>query len=172
MSYTPDAGYVLIGKLGKTFQLEGGLRFYGLSEAEIAAIYELDTVFIPGLDKLNIKQVRSVGSSVVLYLAGINHLAAAKALVNKEVYARAKDLPELNPGNYYLDTLLKLPVIGEAGNLGTVTDVIKAGSQDLLVVSGEQEYLLPLQADYIRIEAAAIYVENAPEDLFELHKPA
>ena len=51
---------------------------------------------------------------------------------------------------------------------GEVVDVISAGFQDLLAILHEgEEYLVPLQADYVRIDEEGISIENAPEGLLE-----
>ncbi|MEM6431271.1 MAG: PRC-barrel domain-containing protein, partial [Deinococcota bacterium] len=54
--------------------------------------------------------------------------------------------------------------------LGEVVDVLAAGGQDLLVIATAEgdEHMLPLQADYVEVNADGVYVTNPPEGLLEL----
>ena len=167
MSLEPPEDSLLLGRLGKTFQLAGGLRFYGLGQAEVEAVFKLEHVFIPALGERRLTQVRRVGDQTVIYLSGITKIEQAKPLVNEEVYADLEDLPEPEAG-FYLELLLDLPVQVDGEPFGEVTDVISAGFQDLLVIlSGDDEYLVPLQADYVEITDEGIFVVDAPEGLLE-----
>lgn len=167
MATEPSEDAVLLGRLGKTFQLAGGLRFYGLGQAEADAVFELKRVFVTSLGERRLTQVRRVGGQTVLYLSSVTKVEQAKALVNEEVYARATDLPEPEEG-FYLELLLDLSVHVDGQPFGEVADVISAGFQDLLViVKDEQEFLVPLQADYVEL-GEVIAIENAPEGLLSL----
>lgn len=167
MAVEPPDGSILLGTLGKTFQLAGGLRFYGLGQAEADAIFKLERAFVTSLGERRLTQVRRVGAQTVVYLGGISKIEQAKLLVNEEVYVRAEDLPEPEEG-FYLELLLELPVHIDGKPFGEVADVISAGFQDLLVILHEgEEYLVPLQADYVRIDEEGIVIENAPEGLLE-----
>ena len=163
--------YVLLGTLGRTFQLEGGLRFYALGDAEEAAIKDLKRVFLEGVGELAITRVRPVGAQLILYFVGTTNPQTAQLLVNAEVYA-AKDALPKTP-THYLDLLLELPVTVNGEPLGEVVDVIPAGGdigQDVLVVgAGVREVLIPLQADYVSITEAGVTLTDPPEGLLELN---
>ena len=166
----PD-NYVLLGTLGRTFQLEGGLRFYALGDAEEAAIRELKRVFLEGFGERAVTRVRPVGAQLIIYFVGATNPQAAQLLVNAEVYAAKDALPE-TPA-HYLDLLLELPVTVNGEPLGEVVDVVPAGSdigQDVLVVeAGEREVLIPLQADYVSVTEAGVTLTDPPEGLLELN---
>ena len=167
MATEPPEDAILLGTLGKTFQLAGGLRFYGLGQAESDAVYKLERVFIPTLGERRLTQARRVGDQTVLYLSGVTKIEQAKPLVNEEVYARAEDLPEPEEG-FYVEQLLELPVQVDGEPFGEVVDVISAGFQDLLaILHNNDEYLVPLQADYVQIGEEGVEIENAPEGLLE-----
>lgn len=163
--------YVLLGTLGRTFQLSGGLRFYALGDAEAAAIRELGRVFIEGFGDRTLARVRPVGAQLVVYFVGVGDPQQAQALVNADVYAAKDALPETPL--HYLDLLLELPVVVDGEPFGEVVEVIPAGNdigQDILIVeAGEREVLIPLQADYVSITEAGITLTNPPEGLLELN---
>lgn len=167
-NHTPE-NFVLIGTLGKTFQLEGGLRFYALGDTEAAAIVELDEVFVSERGLSRIARVREVGQHTILYLAGVTQLEAAKALVNREVYAPLDALPEPEAGAFYLEQLIGLAVYLEDEPLGKVKELVEAGTQDLLLVdTASGEIFIPLQADYVSLEVDKISLRDVPEGLLEL----
>ena len=167
MAVAPPEDHILLGTLGKTFQLAGGLRFYGLGQAEADAMFKLERVFVTSLGERRLTQVRRVGAQTVVYLGGVTTIEQAKPLVNEEVYVRAEDLPEPEEG-FYLELLLELPVYVDGEPFGEVVDVISAGFQDLLVIlQKDEEYLVPLQADYVKVSEEGISIENAPEGLLE-----
>ena len=161
----------MLGTLGRTFQLEGGLRFYALGDAEAAAIRELKRVFVEGFGERTVTRVRPVGSQLVVYLGGSSDPQSAQPLVNAEVYASRDALPETP--THYLDLLLDLPVVVDGQPLGEVAEVIPAGNevgQDVLVVeTGEREVLIPLQADYVTLSETGVTITDPPEGLLDLN---
>jgi 16S rRNA processing protein RimM len=166
---TPPDDHVFLGRLGKTFGLEGGIRFRAAGEAEEAALKELESVFIAGLGEKRLKELRAVSGQPVVYLAGVLGVESAKALVNLEVFAPRESLPEPEEGEFYLDDLIGLPVTVDGAPFGEVKDVLDAGMQDVLVVEhDEREFLVPLQADYVDLEEDAVSIVAPPEGLWDL----
>ena len=162
---------ILLGTLGRTFQLEGGLRFYALGDAEAAAIRELKRVFVEGFGERAVTRVRPVGSQQVVYLVGSSDPQSAQPLVNADVYAAKDALPETP--THYLDLLIDLSVVVDGELLGEVVEVVPAGSdigQDVLIVdTGEREVLIPLQADYVTLSETGITLTDPPEGLLDLN---
>jgi len=164
----PPTDFVRLGKLGKTFQLEGGLRVYPEGDAEATALLSVAQVFIGGMGLSEVRQVREVGSRIVLYLTRALSVEAAKALVNREVYAHPDSLPEPEEGEIYVSDLLDQPVFVAGSVYGEIVDVVAAGMQDLLVISRHgEEIMVPLQAPYVEVTDDGVYLENAPEGLLE-----
>ena len=169
MMHAPPDDYILIGKLGKTFQLEGGLRFYALGAREAEAIEALERIFVTGLGERPLTKVRQLGKQQVVYLAGVSSVHAAKTLVNREVYAPKDALPALSEGEYYLDALIGLPVVLAGEVIGEVVAVSEAAGHGLITVErGGEELLLPLEADYVRLGEEGVVLEDPPEGLLEL----
>ena len=70
---------------------------------------------------------------------------AAEKLVGAEIQVSRDELPVPQQGQHYWTDLIGLQVCSEQGDtLGTVTEVISNGAQDVLVVQdGEQERMIP-----------------------------
>jgi 16S rRNA processing protein RimM len=75
---------------------------------------------------------------------------------NQVLVVRTADLPPLPEGDYYHHQLIGLQVVDEAGKfLGTVTEILETGANDVLVVRPEigSEILLPM-IDQVVLEIA------------------
>lgn len=166
--------YVLLGSLGRTFQLAGALRFYPLGDAEATALARLKRVFVEQVGDVAVVRVREVGKQQVIYLLGFDTIDRARPLVNRDVYAPADALPESE--THYLDLLYDLPVFLDSEPLGKVTGVLSADSalgQDVLIVARAPygtEVLIPLQAPFVEVGEKAITLTNPPEGLLELNE--
>lgn len=92
----------------------------------------------------------------MLYLAGVSSREGAEELRGLQVYATDAELPDLEEGTFYYHDLRGLEVYGAGGErLGTVSDVMDAGHQDLLVVDyGGGTSFVPLQAPYVEVPLA------------------
>lgn len=159
---------VQLGVLGKTYQLAGGLRLYPLGEAEAQALASLSEVTIEGLGPCRIRELRQHGNGFVLYLTRALSREAARALVNRAVFAPASALPEAEEDAIYADELAGLPVLLDGQPYGEVLELREAGLQDLLVIAqGGRELLVPLQAPYVVVTDDEVRLEQPPEGLLE-----
>jgi 16S rRNA processing protein RimM len=166
----PD-NYIQLGRLGKTFQLQGGLRFYGLGGAEEEALLSLKRIYVRGVGETDIREVREVGGGIVVYLTKALTVEAAKLLTNLEVYAPKDALPETEDDNLYLDEVVGLNVYLESELFGKVKEIRDAGLQDLLVINSKKgEVILPFPAPYVRVEEDGVWLEDMPEGLLDLNQ--
>jgi len=91
------------------------------------------------------------GRTVVAKLEGCEDRDAAAALRGRLVGVPRAALPGTKSGEYYWADLISLAVVNGAGQaLGSVRDVLRTGANDVLVVAGERERLIPFIADVIR----------------------
>lgn len=163
---TTRVGYFL-GPQG----VQGGVKLFVLGEAE--QLRQLRRVWVERLGWLKVSKVELLYPGVALYLAGICSRDAAQELRELNVYADDKELPALEEGRYYYHQLRGLTLLSPEGEpLGTVSDVLDVGHQDLLVVAHAQgESFVPLQAPYVQLHSAQglptglQLTEEAPEGL-------
>jgi len=90
--------------------------------------------------------IRPHGDRVLVRLKGIQTPEAAGLLRNTWVFTRTKDVPPLPEGKYYQHQMLGLKVMDEDGHsLGTLTEILETGANDVYVVTDEEdrELLLP-----------------------------
>ena len=77
---------------------------------------------------------------------------AIDPLRNIFLYAKTKDLPDLEEGEYYQHQLLGFEVIDEGdSNLGTLAEILQTGANDVYIVKSQsgKEHLLPATTEVI-----------------------
>jgi len=97
-------------------------------------------------DELNAVSIsgRSQGKNIVAQLDGCDNRSAAEALTGCRILIDPAQLPRLQAGEYYWSDLIGLQVESLQGEpLGTVASMLETGADDVLVVSGERERLIP-----------------------------
>ena len=82
---------------------------------------------------------------MVIKLEGCNDRNQAEALVGAKIAVYRNQLPQLEgPGHFYWADLKGLQVVNTAGvELGVVDYLLETGANDVLVVKGDQERLIP-----------------------------
>jgi len=91
-------------------------------------------------------------SDLLIAFRGISNPEQAGQLRNTWLYVPAKDRPPLPDGKLYQHQILGLRVVTDAGReLGTLTEILVTGANDVYVVKGEdgKEVLLPAIPDVI-----------------------
>lgn len=84
------------------------------------------------------------GTLVLARLEGCTDREAAAALKGAEVAIPRRLLPENREGEYYLSDLLGMEVLNRRGvHLGRVAKVLETGANNVLVLEGERELLVP-----------------------------
>jgi 16S rRNA processing protein RimM len=91
------------------------------------------------------------GASLVVKLAGCEDRDAALQYRGLDVAVARAALPKAGADEYYWTDLTGLSVVNVQGEeLGTVARVFETGANDVLVVEGERERLIPFIADVVR----------------------
>ncbi|MGB5201686.1 MAG: ribosome maturation factor RimM [Sedimenticolaceae bacterium] len=85
------------------------------------------------------------GKVVVAKLVGCDDRDGAEALIGAEVTVPREQLPETTrPGEFYWADLIGLRVITlEGAELGRIVQLFETGANDVIVVQGERERLVP-----------------------------
>lgn len=87
---------------------------------------------------------RPHGKGLVARLAECGDRAAAEALAGTEIGIYREQLPPAARGEYYWSDLLGARVVTlEGRDLGRVDHLLETGANDVLVVKGERERLIP-----------------------------
>lgn len=142
-----DAEYVIVGKIGSTYGVQGWLKVFSFTE-ELADILEYNPWYLENGDTwglIQVKAAREHGKCVVAKLAGYNTPEEARVLTGKKIAIKRSQMPPLETGEYYWKDLEGLTVINQHGEtLGKVVYLIETGANDVLVIDSQgKEYAIP-----------------------------
>ena len=141
-----DDDFVVVGKIIGVFGVRGGLKVYSYTEPH-ANILNYSPWYLAAGDSWLKREVRNghaKGKGVVAFLTDCTDRDAAAALVHTEVAVRRSQLPPAEAGEYYWSDLIGLHVVTVNGiALGQVTGLFETGANDVLVVQGERERMIP-----------------------------
>ncbi len=96
---------------------------------------------------------RLQGRNVVARLTGIEDRDQANELIGSKIYILPEQLPKLEEGEYYWSQLIGLKVESlQAEALGTIEAMMETGANDVMVVNGDRERLIPFVMDEVVTE--------------------
>lgn len=121
-----------------------------------------------GWKEIAVVDGRLQGKGVVVHLEGVDDCDAAAALMDTTIAVGRDQLAALAPGEYYHADLVGLDVETVDGvALGKVSHLFATGANQVMVVQGERERLVPFVQDQVvrtvNIEAGRIVVDWDPE---------
>ena len=87
---------------------------------------------------------RAQGKNVIARLEGCDDRNQAEALSGCRILIDPAQLPSLQEGDYYWSDLIGLRVESLQGEaLGVVASMLETGADDVMVLSGDRERLIP-----------------------------
>ncbi len=100
-----------------------------------------------------LEQGRAHGKGVVARLADCADRDQAQLLMGYEIGIREDRLPTLRPGEHYWKDLVGLQVLNIDGeDFGKVDHLLETGANDVLVVKGERQRLVPFVMKQVIVE--------------------
>ena len=141
-----DVPLVLVGRIGAAYGVRGWVKVHSHTDP---AANLLD--YRPWVIELRDRrwQVEPVdakphGKGLVAHLPGCSSRDDAQNFTGAGIWVPRDRLPSLAPHDYYWSDLIGLQVVTVAGvELGVVEQLLETGANDVLVIRGEQEHLVP-----------------------------
>jgi len=150
-----QSGLVDVGKISGPYGIKGWLRVMSYTEPR-----ENILSYSPWLlgkkngnfSEWRVEEARLHGKGLIIKFENIENPESAAKLSGLTVAIVRDQLPEAAEGEYFWADLIGLAVITITGfNLGEVDYLIETGANDVLVVKGERERLVPfVQGDVIK----------------------
>ena len=161
---------ILLGKISGVFGVKGWVKIYSHT-SPIQQIIRYSPLYLKsrhGWEPVEVENGQKQGKGVIAKLAGVNDRDAAFAMIGSELGIRREQLPELKNDSWYWSDLEGLRVVNTEGfELGYVAWLFSTGSNDVLVVEGDKEHMLPwLEPDVIQsvdMEKKELLVDWDPE---------
>jgi 16S rRNA processing protein RimM len=148
-----DKRYLAIGKISGVFGVRGAVKVFSYTEPrENILNYPVWTLRKNAEFKtIDLLGGKSQGKAIVATLAGVVDRDQAAMLNGWEIVIERSQLPPVAPDEYYWADLEGLSVMTTQGvPLGVVDYLLETGANDVLVVKGDKERLIPfLQAQTV-----------------------
>lgn len=157
-SLESDNATVVLGQIGRVHGIKGWLKLSSFtSPAENIFDYPRLQVKIGNkCQDLEIDEFKSSASALLVHFKGYDDPETARLLVGLELSVGDRELPQLEPGEYYWHQLQGLKVINQHGQLfGLVNKILETGANDVLVITpnpdsiDERERLIPYLKDSV-----------------------
>jgi len=138
-----------VGKIINTHGLRGEVKVMPWTDTP-DVFEDLERVFIKnrqGEKELTIRNIKYQKNNLIIKFAELERIEEAELLKNSILLADREDLGELPEGVYYITDLIGLCVVNEEENkIGTLSDVLQTGANDVYVVKreGAKDLLIPV----------------------------
>ena len=135
------------GKIVNTHGIRGEVKIQPWADSP-EVLCGLPALYLDG-KPVAIRSARVHKGNVIALLDGVDDVDQAMLLKNKVVWLNRADL-KLPEGTFFLADLIGLRVIDEQDReLGTLADILSPSRQQVYVVKGEQERMIPAVPEFI-----------------------
>ncbi len=143
---------VTLGRISGLYGVRGWLKVYSYT-ATPSTLFDYPEWSLQGRC-YRLIEGRTQGKGLVAKLEGVEDRDQAALLLDHEIEVPRSALPPAAPDEYYWSDLVGLQVITREGQvLGRIHHLFTTGANDVVVVEGERERLLPF-IDGVILEVA------------------
>lgn len=161
---------VLMGRVVGVFGVRGWLKIESYSEPRDRLFSYRPWLMGRGgvLREVVPAELREQGKNVVVRLPGCDTVEQAQSLLGEEIWVPRASLPAPAAGEYYWVDLEGLAVVTSDGvALGRISHMIATGANDVMVVRGDRERLLPFTPGHavqsVDLAAGRVVVDWDPD---------
>ena len=137
---------VIVGRFGRPHGVKGLVSIHSFtSPIDNLLSYEpwyfkQNNVWQP----VTLLKVTKQGPKIVALVKGFETREQANLLTNLDIAVNKSVLPTLKDDEYYWHDLVGMTVVDAANTpLGEVTEIMETGSNDVLIVKGDERHLIP-----------------------------
>ena len=137
---------IVLGRISGLFGVRGWVKVYSYTEPREAVLdyghwlLRRDGAWQPA----EVAEGQRHGKTVIARVDGFDNRDDAATLIGNEIAVPREALPETEEGHYYWSDLEGLAVERKDGEkLGTVTQLMETGANDVMVIEGDRERLVP-----------------------------
>ncbi|HEY1773901.1 MAG TPA: ribosome maturation factor RimM [Gammaproteobacteria bacterium] len=161
---------IVIGKVGGPFGVKGWIKLLSWTQPreEIADYAPWQIRQGDQWKDWKVAEFRPHGKGLAARLVGLDDRDKAAALLGADIAVWRDQLGSPKPGQYYWADLVGLEVKNlEGSDFGRVEGLMATGANDVLVVKGERERLIPFIQDQViksvDLDAGVIQVDWDPD---------
>ena len=159
---------VPLGHIAGVHGVQGWVKIHSRTDPR-EAIFEYQPWLLgESLEEIRVRQGKKHGNRLIALLESTDSREQAEALVNRPIAVYRDQFSELAPGEFYWTDLLGLAVRLENGTeLGTIDQMLATGANDVMVVRGERERLIPfIHGQYVKqvdLDGGVVTVDWDPD---------
>jgi 16S rRNA processing protein RimM len=142
---------IVIGRVSGLSGLRGWVKLFSYTDprSNLLSFREVELGKEGEWKRARLIEGRPQGKTLIGRFEGVEDRDQAAGLLDQEIAIRRSQLPEESGGVYWTD-LIGLEVINvREESLGIVDHLIETGANDVMVVSGERERLIPFVRDTV-----------------------
>lgn len=140
------SNFLPTGQIVNTHGLKGYVKVMPWAD-DPSDLLDFDRFFIDGKE-YEVEYSAQQKTMILLKLAGVDDVDQAAKLRNKEISICRDDI-ELEDGVVFIADLIGLPVLADGVEIGKITEVLTPPGNDVYVVKGEHEYMIPAVQEFI-----------------------
>ena len=141
-----------MGRISGLHGVKGWVKVFSYTQPR-EAILEYDRWYLKtkgDWQAAAISEGRRHGKTIVAHIDGVDDRDEAALLVDSEIAVERESLPAADNGSYYWADLEGLRVVHRDGTeLGRVAYLMETGANDVLVIQGDKERLVPFVLDEV-----------------------
>lgn len=141
---TEERKVVTLGHISGVHGVKGWVKIHSMTEPR-EAIFEYQPWLLGQPEEVvRIKEGKRHGKQLIALLENVSDREQAEDQKNREISVYRDQFPELPETEFYWSDLIGLEVKLEDGqSLGTIRDMLATGANDVMVVQGDKELLIP-----------------------------
>lgn len=144
MSGASSSVRVVLGRVSGLYGVKGWVRVYSETDPREGILSYSPWLLGPEAVSRRLIEGRVHGKGLIAKLEGCDDRDQAAALIGQEIAIRRDQLPPPRPDEFYWIDLEGLTVVTQTDvELGRVSHLFSTGANDVLVVQGKRERLIP-----------------------------
>jgi len=166
-SATPDL--VAVGKVTGVWGVRGWIKISSYTEPAEGVFDYQPWILRRGAEHtlVAVTEGKRHGNGLVARIEGTDNREEAMRWVGQSIWVRSEALPKLPQGEYYWRQLVGLKAVTNTGVvLGEVVRILQTGANDVLVIKGDRERLVPYVSQVVLavdLEQGQIQLDWDPE---------
>jgi 16S rRNA processing protein RimM len=163
-----DQRIIPLGHVSGVHGVQGWVKIHSLTEPREAIFDYQPWLLGDSREEVRVSQGKKHGNRLIALFEDIDDREAAERLVNRPIAVYREQLPESEDGEFYWTDLEGLAVeLADGTPLGTIDRMMATGANDVMVVKGERERLIPFVLEqYVQrvdLEHGVVVVDWDPE---------
>jgi 16S rRNA processing protein RimM len=159
---------VPLGHISGVHGVKGWVKVHSQTEPREAIFGYQPWLLGEAREEIRVRQGKKHGNRLIALLEDTDSREQAEGLVNRHIAVYRDQFPDLTEDEFYWTDLVGLAVKLEDGTeLGTIENMLATGANDVMVVRGDRERLIPfVQGQYVKkvnLDEAIVVVDWDPD---------